>query len=112
VEPPIFSVVRQGFVARVDNRPVKLDPLINIVNDMIRPLADLEWDMTRPVGNLEVECERIGLPDSTRAGKDLSSGQECEERSQDLGCELGFSPHQIIFVTPKGSAGVMVDIVL
>ena len=78
MEPPIFAIIRERFVTCVDNRPIKLHPLINIVDDMIRPLTDLKRDMPWSIGHFEVESQRIGLPNPAGAGKDLSGGQKCE----------------------------------
>ena len=47
MQPPIFAVVRERLVARIDDRAVELHPLIDVVDDVIGPLAELEIDRGR-----------------------------------------------------------------
>ena len=50
MQPAIFPIIGQWFVASVDNCAVKLHPLINVVDDMIGALTDLEIDVARSIG--------------------------------------------------------------
>src|ERR1035438_9642451 len=61
---------------------------------------------------LKVERERVGLPDASGAGEDLSGRKEREQRPQHRRSELRFALHQIILVAAKGGAGVMIDVIL
>ena len=47
MEAPVFAVVGERLVPRVDDRAVELHPLVNVVYDVVRALAELEVD--RPV---------------------------------------------------------------
>src|SRR5206468_6533733 len=98
MKAPIFSVIGQWLIARINNGAIKLHPLIDVVHDVIGALTQLKIDLRLWLRRLEVECERIGLADTTGAGKDLSGRQESEQRTQDRRRKLGFPFHQIIFM--------------
>ncbi|HEY2614544.1 MAG TPA: hypothetical protein VGI42_02445, partial [Chthoniobacterales bacterium] len=57
----IFPVIRQGLIPRIDDGAVELDPLINVVHDVIRALADLKINVDLGLRELEIERERIRL---------------------------------------------------
>src|SRR6266516_5802280 len=111
MKAPIFSIIGQGLIARIDNGAIKLHPLIDVVHDVIGALTELKIDLRFWLGRLKVECERIGLADTTGAGKDLPGRQKSEQRSQNRRRELGLPFHQVIFMATKRGAGVMIDIV-
>src|SRR5947209_20205280 len=112
MEPPIFSVVGERLVARVNDRAVELHPLVNVVDDMVRPLAQLEIDMCLRLRQLEIECQRVRLPHPSRAGKNLA-GREKRQQGPEYGRgELRLPSHQIILVAAESGTGVVVDIVL
>ena len=112
MQAPIFPIIGQRLVPRVDDRAIELHPLVNVVDDMIRPLAQLELNCFLGRGNFEIKGERIGLSDPARSRENLPGGQKGEEGAQRRGGELCFPAHQIIFVAAKGRAGVMIDVVL
>ena len=111
MEPPIFSVIGQRLVARVDDRAIKLHPLIDVVHDVIGALAKLEIDLGFRLRRLEIKRQRIGLTDAAGAGKDLACRQKSQQRSQNWRRELRLPFHQIILMTTKSRASVMIDIV-
>ena len=112
VEPPIFPVIGQRLVARVDDRAIELHPLVNVVHDVIGPLAELEIDRFFRRRHIEIEGEGIGLADPARAGENLPGGEKSEQRAESRGGKLGLALHQIIFVAAESRAGVMIDVVL
>ena len=112
MQPAKFPVVSQRLIARVDDRAIELHPLINVVHDVIGPLAELEIDRLIARRQLELEGEGMGLPDPARAGENLARRKETEQRAERRGRELRLSFHQVILVTTKGRAGVMIDVVL
>src|SRR5207253_10646686 len=112
MEPAILSVISQRLVARVNNCPVELHPLIDVVHNVIRALTELKIDLGLRSRRLEIEREWIRLTDSPRAGEDLSRRQERQQRSQNRRRELRLPFHQIILVAAKRASGVMVHIVL
>src|SRR5215218_10260638 len=112
MQAPVFAVVGQRLVARIDDGAVKLHPLVNVVHDVIRALTDLERDRALRGRRLEIERERIRLPDAARAREDLARGEKREQRPEDGRTELRLPFHEIILMATEGRAGVMVDIVL
>src|SRR5438477_12445633 len=72
MESPIFAVIGQRLIARVDDGAVELHPLIDVVDDVVGALTELKRDRRFRLGRLKVECERIGLPYSPSASKNLS----------------------------------------
>src|SRR6266853_4993804 len=72
MEPPIFAVIGQRLVTRVDDGAVELHPLLDVVHDVVGALTELKRDRRFRLGRLKVECERIGLPYSAGAGKKWS----------------------------------------
>src|SRR5947199_523407 len=62
MEPPIFAVIGQRLIARVDDSAVELHPLIDVVDDVVGALTELKRDRRFRLGRLKVECEWIGLP--------------------------------------------------
>ena len=111
MQPPIFAIIGQRLVARIDDGAIELHPLVDVVHDVIGALADLKIDLRLRLRHFEIECERIRLTDPARAGEKLSRRKKREKRSQDRRSELRFAPHQIILVATKSRAGVMIDIV-
>ncbi len=112
MQPAIFPIIGQRLIARVDDRAVELHPLINVVDDMIGPLAELEIDRLFRRRHFEIEGEGIGLADPARAGENLARGKKGEERAEGRGGELRLALHQVIFVAAEGGAGVVIDVVL
>ncbi len=112
VQTPVFTVVREGFVARVDDGAVELHPLVDVVDDVVGALADLEVHRRVRARHLEIKRQRVRLPDPARAGENLPRGQEREQRPQTLLGELRLALHQIILVAAEGRPGVVVDVVL
>src|ERR1700720_3265346 len=112
MEPTIFAVIGQWLVTRVDNGAVELDPLIDVVHDVVGALTELKRDRRFGLRWLKIERERIGLPHSAGAGKNLSRRKKREQRPEYRRRELRLAFHQIIFVATKCRAGVMVDIIL
>ena len=72
MQPTIFSVVSQRLITRIDDRAIELHPLVNVVNDMISPLAQLKLHPSFRARRFEIKSQRIGLPDAAGAGEDLS----------------------------------------
>ena len=112
MEPPIFAVIGQRFIARVNDGAVELHPLIDVVDDVVGALTELKRNRRFRLGRLEIECEWIGLPHSPGAGKNLSRRKKREQGPKHRRRELRLAFHQIIFVATKRCAGVMVDVVL
>ena len=52
MQPAIFAIIGQRLVARVDDGAIELHPLINVVHDVIGPLAELEIDRRLPLGGI------------------------------------------------------------
>ena len=112
MQPAIFPIIGQRLIARVDDRAVELNPLINVIHDMVGPLAKLKIDRLFRRRHFEIEGEGIGLADPPRAGENLPRGQKGEERAEGRGSELRLALHQVIFMATEGSPGVMIDVVL
>src|SRR5580658_5389757 len=74
MESTIFSIICQRFIASVDNRPVELHPLINVIHNMIGSLADLKIDVPGSIGEFEIESERICLSNPAGARENLPGG--------------------------------------
>ena len=72
MQPPIFPVIGQRLVARIDYSAIELHPLINVVDDVISPLAQLKIDLALRLRRLEIERQRVRLSDASRAGKNLA----------------------------------------
>ena len=81
MQPPIFAIIRQRFVACVDDGAIKLHPLVDVVNDMIGPLAQLKIHPGLRPRRFEIESQRIGLTDPARAGENLPGGQKTSAAS-------------------------------
>ena len=79
MQPAILPIIRQRLVPRVDDRAVKLHPLIDVVHDVIGALTDLEINLRFLLRKLEIERERICLTDPARAGENLARGEEGEQ---------------------------------
>ena len=45
MQPPIFAIIGQRLVARIDDGAIELHPLVDVVHDVIGALADLEIDL-------------------------------------------------------------------
>ena len=112
MQPPILSVVRKGLIACVDDGAVELHPLVDVVDDVIRALADLKFHRRAAAWRIEIEGEGTGLPDAPCAGENLPSGEETEQRAEQRRMELYLATHEVIFMTAKSRAGVMIDVVL
>src|SRR5437870_225640 len=111
MQPPIFSIIRQWFVACINDSAVELHPLIDVVHDMIGALAKLEIDLCLLLRRLEIKRQRIGLTDSTGASKDLPGRQKSKQRPKNWRRELRLALHQIILVTTKRGARVVIEII-
>src|SRR5215468_7516605 len=98
MQPPIFPVIGQRLVARIDDGAIELHPLIDVIDDVIGALAQLKVDLALRLRRLEVERQRVRLADPSRTGKDLARGQKSQQRSQYWRSKLRFAPHQIILV--------------
>src|SRR5437667_460494 len=83
-----------------------------IAGDVVGTLAELTRVRRSRLGRLKVECERIGLPYSPSASKNLSRRKKGEQRPEHRRRKLRLAFHQIIFVATKCRAGVMINIVL
>src|SRR3989440_9250519 len=112
MQSPIFPVVGQRLVARVNDGTIELYPLINVVDDVIGALAELKIHLALRLRRLEIERQRIRLSNASRAGKDLARRQKSQQGSENRRCELRLAPHQIIFVATERGTGVMIDVVL
>ena len=62
MEPAIFPVISQRLIARVDDRAVELHPLVNVVDDMIGPLAELEIDLFLRCGSSKSKASGFAWP--------------------------------------------------
>ncbi len=87
MQPPIFSVIGQRLISRVDDGAIELHPLIDVVHDVVGALAELKID-------LGLRLLRLS-----------------KQRSENGRCKLRLSFHQIILMAAKSGAGVMIDIV-
>ena len=67
MQPPVFPVIGQRLVARVDDGAIELHPLINVVDDVIGALAQLEIDLALRLRRLEIERQWVRLPNAPRA---------------------------------------------
>jgi hypothetical protein len=111
MKPPIFSVIGQRLIPGVDDGAIELHPLIDVVHDVIGPLAKLKMDLPFRLRRLKIERERIGLADPTRPGKYLPGRQKSKQGSENWRRELRLSFHQIILVAAKRGPGMMIDVV-
>ena len=59
MQSPIFPVIGQRLVARIDDGAIELHPLINVIDDMIGALAQLESDLALGLQRLEIESQGI-----------------------------------------------------
>ena len=112
MQPPIFPIIGQRLVARIDDGAIELHPLVNVVDDVIGALAELEIDLALRLRRLEIERQRIRLPDAPRAGENLARREKGQQGSENRRRELRLASHQIILVATERRAGVMVDVVL
>ena len=78
---------------------------------MIGALAKLEIDLGLRLRRLEIKRERIRLTDAASTGKDLPGCQKSKQCSKNWRRELCLSFHQIILMTTKRGASVVIDIV-
>src|SRR5205085_10891188 len=106
-----LAVVSQWLVTRVNDRAIELHPLVNVVDDVISSLADLEPQRRRIWRQIKIESEWMSLADASRPGVDLSCREKTKQRSEHYRRELCLATHQVVLVTAKSGAGVMVDIV-
>ena len=111
MQPPVFAVIGERFVARVDDRAVELHPLVDVVDDVIGALAELEIDRPVRLRRLEIERERIGLADAAGAGEDLPRGEKAKQRAEHVRRELRLPLHQVILMAAERRAGVVIDVV-
>src|SRR6266545_5563666 len=112
MQPPIFPVIGQRLVARIDDGAIELHPLINVVDDVISALAQLEIHLALRLRLLEIERQWIRLPDAPRSGENLARRQKSQQRSENRRRELRLASHQIILVATKRRPGVIVHVVL
>jgi hypothetical protein len=89
-----------------------LDPLVNVVHDVVCALTDLKIDLCLRLGHFKIERERIRLPDPSRAGEELTCCQKGEQRSEDRRSELRLAFHEIVLMTAEGGSSVMINVVL
>ena len=82
MQPPIFAIIGQRLVARIDDGAIELHPLVDVVHDVVGALADLKIDLRLRLRQFEIESERIRLPDPARAGENLARGKKGEKRSR------------------------------
>jgi hypothetical protein len=78
---------------------------------MVGALAKLKVDLRLSLRRLEIKREWIGLTDAAGTGKDLPSRQKSKQRSKNWWRELRLPFHQVILMTTKRGAGVVIDIV-
>src|SRR5574338_549451 len=112
MQPPIFTVIGQRLVPRIDDRAVELHPLVDVVNDVISPLTKLKIYVALLLWRLKVKGQWVRLSDPAGAGENLARCQECQQRSENRWRELRLAPHQVILVATEGCPGVMIHIVL
>ena len=112
MQSTIFPIVGEGLIAGIDDCPIELHPLVDVIHDVISPLADLEIHVTRPIGQFEIRSERIRLSNPAGTSKNLTGRQERQKRRQYFWSELRFPVHQIIFVAAECRTGVVIDVVL
>src|SRR5439155_17392806 len=93
-------------------RAVELDPLIDVVDDVIGALGNLEMDRLVGAMLVELEGEGIGLANAARASENLACRQKRQQRREDLRRELRATFHQIVFVATERRARVVIDVVL
>jgi len=79
VEPPIFAIICQRLVSSVDDGSIELHPLINIVYDMIGPLADLKRNMPWRSGTSKSNASGLACPTLPAPEKICRVGQEREQ---------------------------------
>src|SRR2546423_12830096 len=104
MQSPIFPVIGQRFVARINDGTIELYPLINVVDDVIGALAELKIHLTLRLRRLEIERQRIRLSNASRAGKDLAGRQKSQQRSENRRGKMGPPPPQKNFAaTPSGT---------
>src|SRR5256885_16929145 len=82
MQSPIFPVIGQRFVARVNDGTIELYPLINVVDDVIGALAELKIHLALRLRRLEIERQGIRLSNASRAGKDLPGRPKSPQRSE------------------------------
>src|SRR5204862_973075 len=111
VKPPVFSVIGQRLVTCVDDGAIELHPLVDVVHDMIRTLAKLEIHPCFQSRRLEIKRQWIGLTDAAGAREDLSRRQESKKCPGNWWCELRLPLHQIILMTTKRGASVVIDVI-
>ena len=111
MKSPVFSIIGQGLVTCIDDGAIKLHPLVDVVHDMIRTLAQLEIHACFRLRRLEIKRQWIGLTDAAGAREDLSRRQESKKCPQNWRRELRLPLHQIILVTTKRGARVVIDVI-
>jgi hypothetical protein len=111
MQSPVFPIVGKRFITSIYDSPVKLNPLVNIVHDMIRSLTYLKINLALPIWQLEIKCKRICLSYSPSPGKYLPGRKECEQRREHFRRKLRFPSHKVVLVATESGARVMIDIV-
>src|SRR5947208_8448775 len=106
MESPIFAVIGQRLIARVDDGAVELHPLIDVVDDVVGALTELKRDRRLRLRWLKIERERVGLPYSSGAGENLPRRKKREQSPEHGWRELRLALHQIILVATKCRTGV------
>src|SRR5947207_12193672 len=99
MEPAIFPVIGERLIARVDDGAVELDPLVDVVDNVVGALAELEIDVGLRLRELEIERERVRLPHPSSSCENLAGREKSEERPQDRRREPRILLHQILYVT-------------
>ena len=66
MKPAIFSIIGERLVAGVDDGAVELHPLVDVVDDVVGPLAELEID---------ADLRAAGAENRTRAGSPARPGR-------------------------------------
>src|SRR4051812_13662864 len=101
MEAAIFPVIGQRLIPRVDDGAVELHPLINVVHDVVGPLAELEFNRDLRLRQLEIERERVGLPYPAGAGENLAGREKSEQGAEHRRRELRLAFHEIILVAAE-----------
>src|SRR5438309_9393323 len=95
----------------VDHRAIKLNPLEQIVVDVIGALTDLEMAVRTRAHQVTAQFCAGCRTDATSSDVKLTQSQKRKEREHVRFGQRRGTANQIIFVATKGRAGIMIDIV-
>jgi len=104
------AVIGQRFIAGVDQGAVELDPLVDVGLDEIGALGNLVGDEVAAVV-FAVTARREGHADAARPDEEDARGQEGEQGIDVAAGQWRVAMEQVILMTAKGGAGVVVDVV-